>query len=212
MGARAVILSGGPDSVYDPGARMVDPAILESELPILGICYGMQLFAHQMGGRVEMHTGRREYGPAEIHLTTDERAMGMAGSELPRHALRGRRDQRRGHARLDEPRRPHRRPAARFPRPGPHQLARWRPWATSAIGIQFHPEVIHTPQGAQIIANFLFRMCGCPGTGRRDPLSRRASSVIRAGRRRRARDLRSLRRRRYLRRRRRWSTGPWATG
>src|SRR5262245_45591527 len=68
LGAKGVILSGGPDSVYDAGARRVDQAILESDLPVLGICYGMQLLANQLGGRVEPHSGRREYGPAEIRL------------------------------------------------------------------------------------------------------------------------------------------------
>src|SRR5436190_118641 len=68
LGARGVILSGGPDSVYDEGARGVDQAILESGLPILGVCYGMQLLAHQLGGHVEPLTGRREYGPAAITL------------------------------------------------------------------------------------------------------------------------------------------------
>src|SRR5579871_1983289 len=62
-GAKGVILSGGPDSVYDEGARRVDQAILESDLPVLGICYGMQLLANQLGGHVEPHSGRREYGP-----------------------------------------------------------------------------------------------------------------------------------------------------
>ena len=72
LGARGVILSGGPDSVYDTGARHIDQAIIESELPILGICYGMQLLAHQLGGQVEPHRGRREYGPAEIRFTKGE--------------------------------------------------------------------------------------------------------------------------------------------
>src|SRR5579864_2728886 len=58
LGARGVILSGGPDSVYDAGARHLDPAIWESDLPVLGICYGMQLMAYQLGGRVEAHHGR----------------------------------------------------------------------------------------------------------------------------------------------------------
>ncbi len=68
LGARGVILSGGPDSVYDEDARKVDQEILESGLPVLGICYGMQLLAHQLGGQVARHSGRSEYGPAEIHL------------------------------------------------------------------------------------------------------------------------------------------------
>src|SRR5215470_9555598 len=70
-GAKGVILSGGPDSVYDAGARRVDQSILESDLPVLGICYGMQLLANQLGGHVEPHTGRREYGSAEIHLVDE---------------------------------------------------------------------------------------------------------------------------------------------
>ena len=72
LGAKGVILSGGPDSVYDENARHVDQDILSSGLPVLGICYGMQLLAHQLGGTVEPHTGRREYGPAEIHLLPQE--------------------------------------------------------------------------------------------------------------------------------------------
>jgi GMP synthase (glutamine-hydrolysing) len=166
MGARAVILSGGPDSVYDPGARHVDQAILESDLPVLGICYGMHLFADQMGGRVEPHTGRREYGPAEIHFSLEA----PAGSETA--PVGGDRD-----------------PAALFAGvemggagtpvwmshgdsvgdlpPGFEVIARSSSGALAAmgdqrghIGIQFHPEVTHTPQGTQMIENFLFRICG----------------------------------------------------
>src|SRR5579885_1654267 len=65
---RGVILSGGPSSVYDPGAPLCDQAILESGLPILGICYGMQLLAHQLGGQVAAASGRREYGAADLDL------------------------------------------------------------------------------------------------------------------------------------------------
>src|SRR5215831_8243315 len=71
LGARGVILSGGPDSVYDATARHIEQAIIESELPVLGICYGMQLMAEQLGGHVEPYPGRREYGPARIHLTEE---------------------------------------------------------------------------------------------------------------------------------------------
>ena len=59
LGAKGIILSGGPDSVYDENARHVDQDILGSGLPVLGICYGMQLLAHQLGGKVEPNTGRR---------------------------------------------------------------------------------------------------------------------------------------------------------
>ncbi len=84
LGAKGVILSGGPDSVYDEGARRVDQAILESELPVLGICYGMQLLANQLGGRVEPQSGRREYGPAEIRVVTDTGTGADAATDTAR--------------------------------------------------------------------------------------------------------------------------------
>ncbi len=63
---RGFILSGGPASVYDENAPLCDPAILTSGLPVLGICYGMQLLAHQLGGHVAPASGRREYGPSTL--------------------------------------------------------------------------------------------------------------------------------------------------
>ena len=86
-GARGVILSGGPDSVYAADARQVDPAILESDLPVLGICYGMHLLAHQLGGRVEPHSGRREYGPAAITLADGVPAAASDGAPAAAAAL-----------------------------------------------------------------------------------------------------------------------------
>ena len=165
MGARAVILSGGPDSVYDPGARHVDQAILESDLPVLGICYGMHLFAHQMGGRVEPHTGRREYGPAEIHFSLEAPAGGeaaQAGGRDPAALFAG--------VEMGGAGTPvwmsHGDSVGELP-PGFEVIARSSSGALAAmgdqrghIGIQFHPEVTHTPQGTQMIENFLFRICG----------------------------------------------------
>jgi GMP synthase (glutamine-hydrolysing) len=166
LGARGVILSGGPDSVYDPGARHVDPAILASELPVLGICYGMQLLAHQLGGRVEPHSGRREYGPAELHFVDGAPAssgdardpwalfagLGIApGGGVPVWMSHG-----------DS--------VGELP-PGFVALARSGSGALAAmadgrgrIGIQFHPEVNHTPQGAAMLENFVLRVCGCAPT------------------------------------------------
>jgi GMP synthase (glutamine-hydrolysing) len=159
LGAKGVILSGGPDSVYDDNARRVDQDILTSGLPILGICYGMQLLAHQLGGRVEPHTGRREYGPAEIYLTPDENAPEHAAalfagvlsdeqSSIPVWMSHG--------------------DSVGEPPPGFAPVARSASGTLAAmsdgggrIGIQFHPEVRHTPQGGEILQNFLFNICGC---------------------------------------------------
>jgi GMP synthase (glutamine-hydrolysing) len=171
-GARGVILSGGPDSVYDEGARHVDQAILESELPVLGICYGMQLLAYQLGGKVEPQTGRREYGPAEIWLdvrhdapadaSTPEPVPGAAAPDalfagLPAAAEGTPFPVWMSHG-----------DSVGEPPPGFVPLARSTSGALAAmadthghIGIQFHPEVRHTPQGMTILANFLFGVCGC---------------------------------------------------
>src|SRR6266851_7537797 len=65
---KGFILSGGPSSVYDENAPSCDPAILASGLPVLGICYGMHLLAHQLGGHVHLTTGHREYGPASLEV------------------------------------------------------------------------------------------------------------------------------------------------
>jgi GMP synthase (glutamine-hydrolysing) len=162
LGARAVILSGGPDSVYDPGARHLDPAVLESDLPVLGVCYGMQLFAHQMGGRVEPHTGRREYGPAEIHLTMEAPTVGTSGDHNPAALFAGVEAGGGGISVWMS----HGDSVGELP-PGFEVIARSNSGALAAmgdrrghIGIQFHPEVTHTPQGGQIIENFLFRIAG----------------------------------------------------
>ncbi|HEV8193466.1 MAG TPA: glutamine-hydrolyzing GMP synthase, partial [Ktedonobacterales bacterium] len=157
LGARGVILSGGPDSVYDDGARKVDQEVLESDLPVLGICYGMQLLAHQLGGHVERHSGRSEYGPSEIHLvetvqrddTAQRLFAGLAtGSGIAVWMSHG-----------DT--------VSEVP-PGFAPIARSESGALAAmgdargrIGIQFHPEVRHTPQGSEILENFLFGICGC---------------------------------------------------
>lgn len=160
LGAKGVILSGGPDSVYDENARHVDQDILSSELPVLGICYGMHMLADQLGGKVEPHTGRREYGPAEIHLMPQ-------GSDAPSDATA------LFHGILtdDQASIPvwmsHGDSVGETP-PGFVPIARSTSGTLAAmaddrgrIGIQFHPEVRHTPNGGEILQNFLFDVCGC---------------------------------------------------
>ena len=75
---RAIILSGGPASVYDEGAPRPDPALWTSGVPVLGICYGLQLMAHQLGGEV-IPAQRREYGPATVTFSDDTTGAGADG-------------------------------------------------------------------------------------------------------------------------------------
>jgi GMP synthase (glutamine-hydrolysing) len=143
------ILSGGPASVYGEGAPQVPAHVFDSGLPVLGICYGMQLLAYQLGGRVEPAQAR-EYGHAVIHHSSDsELFSGLAGS-LPVWMSHG--------DRITE-----------LP-PGFRAFASSDSSPLAAmtndrgfIGIQFHPEVVHTPSGKAILENFLFRVCGCRG-------------------------------------------------
>jgi GMP synthase (glutamine-hydrolysing) len=160
LGAKGVILSGGPDSVYDENARHVDQDILGSGLPVLGICYGMHLLADQLGGKVEPHTGRREYGPAEIHLLPQESSAPQDVGALFTGVLTD------GQTSI-----PvwmsHGDSVGQVP-PGFVPVARSTSGTLAAmadgsghIGIQFHPEVRHTPQGGELLQNFLFNVCGC---------------------------------------------------
>ncbi len=145
-----VILSGGPASVYEPGAPQVDPALLRSGVPVLGICYGMHLIAHHLGGEVVLGS-KREYGPALLAVEDPARLFAGLARELPVWISHG-----------DS--------VHRLP-PGFHVLASSSNAPVAAfsdgagvLGIQFHPEVHHTPQGRDILRNFLYRVCGCTGT------------------------------------------------
>ena len=142
-----VILSGGPNSVYEDGAPMAPAWVFDAGVPILGICYGMQLIAHQLGGKVESVT-EREYGHAVIHKDGQGNVLfeGL-DSEIPVWMSHG--------DRIKE-----------LP-PGFRSLAYSEnsPIAVMGneegtyFGIQFHPEVVHTPQGSEILRNFVFGVC-----------------------------------------------------
>jgi len=145
-----VILSGGPQSVYDDGAALPDPALYELGIPVLGICYGMQAMAHQLGGTVEP-SDRREYGRAEIEVS--EPGTLFAGLE-PRQTVW----MSHGDHVVAPP--PGARPTARtstVPIVGFEDPER-RLWA-----IQFHPEVSHTRHGSTMLHHFLHRACGAKG-------------------------------------------------
>jgi GMP synthase (glutamine-hydrolysing) len=148
---KGFILSGGPASVYEAEAPLVPAAIYDSHLPILGICYGMQLITHQLGGEVTPGS-KREYGQAILHITDEESPL-FAGLPSSLSVWMSHGDQ-----------------IAAMP-PGFKSLAYTENSPAAAIGnnknifgLQFHPEVAHTPQGKEVIKNFLHNVCGCHGT------------------------------------------------
>lgn len=152
FGASGIVLSGGPSSVHDEGAPLADPGVFSLGVPVLGICYGMQLMAHQMEGAVEK-ADRREYGPAAIDLETASTLFQDVETENVRVWMS------------------HGDRILRLP-PGFSVLARSENSPVAAMGdsrqhlygVQFHPEVVHTPCGKTILENFLFRICRCRST------------------------------------------------
>lgn len=145
-----IIFSGGPASVYAEGAPRLDPAIFELGVPILGICYGMQITSYTLGGKVQ-RAEQREYGKAELTILDQRGIFADMGPEL-----------------------------VVWMSHGDHVLQLPEGFVVSAktantpnasmsnherkiYGVQFHPEVVHTPQGMELIRNFLFEVCHCKG-------------------------------------------------
>jgi len=151
LGPRGVILSGGPASVYEEGAPLAPSWVYDKGLPVLGICYGMQVITHQLGGRVEPGT-RREYGSAVVNRSDLESPL-FANIPFSMQVWMSHGDR-----------------VAELP-PGFKSLAYSENSATAIVGngsgifgLQFHPEVVHTPDGKTLIENFLYHICGCRGT------------------------------------------------
>ena len=172
---KGFILSGGPSSVYDQNAPTCDPAILHSGLPVLGICYGMQLLALQLGGHVAPAHGLREYGPATIEVAATLQQSSRSFRIFEDISVSPAQTEHLDPSLTSPPLRlpvwmSHGDSVDQLP-PGFSVLActESNPVAAIAndegmVGLQFHPEVTHTPQGKDIIRNFLFRICGCePG-------------------------------------------------
>jgi GMP synthase (glutamine-hydrolysing) len=150
---RGVILSGGPSSVYEDGAPLGPKGIFDLGVPVLGICYGMQVMAHLLGGEVA-HSKGREYGRAHLQILRPGglfRGLGKGGGEtghvvwmshgdrintLPKGFL----------------------PIARTANAPVAAMANVR---KKIFGLQFHPEVVHTPMGTALLENFVLRICGC---------------------------------------------------
>ncbi|HOU14578.1 MAG TPA: glutamine-hydrolyzing GMP synthase [Anaerolineae bacterium] len=148
---RGIILSGGPNSVYDVGAPGLPDYVIHIGTPVLGICYGMHLLAHALGGQV-VHGDKREYGPAEVDiLETDVLFAGLAARQAVWMS----------HGDRIEALPPDFRVLARST--GNIVAAIGDP-AGRVYGVQFHPEVQHTPNGAAMLRHFLYAVCGCSGT------------------------------------------------
>ena len=151
LSPQGIILSGGPASVYQQDAPHCDPGLLEMGIPILGICYGMQLIGYLLGGKVA-RSERREYGKAKITVEREGRlfkGLGGMGSQMVVWMSHG--DQ-----------------LKTLPA-GFHAIAHSKNTPYAAIehtrrriyGLQFHPEVVHTPRGLDLMKNFLLRVCKC---------------------------------------------------
>jgi GMP synthase (glutamine-hydrolysing) len=148
---KGVILSGGPASVYEQGAPVLERELLELGVPVLGICYGMQLLARELGGQVEgAEVG--EFGRSK--LTVSEQGRLLAGTPAEQTCWMSHRD------------------TVFAPPPGftalasstASPVAAFESTGRGVYGIQFHPEVVHTPYGQQVLTNFLEDVCGCERT------------------------------------------------
>lgn len=148
FGGKGIILSGGPSSVYDKDAPVIDKGLFALGLPVLGVCYGMQLMAHLLGG-VVAKAHRREYGRADVTLDDNSDLFkGLSGSEVVWMSHGDR--------------------IEKFPdgfSPIAHTdnspVAAMKDAKRRFYGVQFHPEVVHTPKGKKILGNFLFEICQC---------------------------------------------------
>jgi GMP synthase (glutamine-hydrolysing) len=148
---RGIILSGGPASVYAQGAPRLNRGLLELGVPVMGICYGMQLLVHELGGRVEQaEVG--EFGRSELHVS--DAGVLLSGTPREQTCWMSHRD------------------TVFEPPPGFTALASSSASPVAAVedaergvyGIQFHPEVVHTPYGQEILGRFLTDVCGCEQT------------------------------------------------
>jgi GMP synthase (glutamine-hydrolysing) len=150
---RGIILSGGPSSVYDKNAPHCDPRIFDLDVPVLGICYGMQLACQQLGGNVKPAPSR-EFGRAELRIGDADGLFADVPEQTVVWMSHG--DQ------VDVVDQNFVPLAATATCP----LAAVRHRSRPVFGLQFHPEVSHTPYGSRILRNFLYEVCGCTGQWR----------------------------------------------
>ncbi|HUT99761.1 MAG TPA: glutamine-hydrolyzing GMP synthase [bacterium] len=151
---RGLILSGGPASIVEPGAPHLPKNFFDVvELPVLGICYGLQAVVERLGGEVGRAT-RKEYGPAVLSITDSSDLFAGLGWEEPVWMSHGDRVESLPPG------------FEAIAHSGNSPYAAVRDKGRSIFGVQFHPEVHHTPEGPAILRNFLYRVCGCAGDWR----------------------------------------------
>ncbi|CUT02421.1 GMP synthase (glutamine-hydrolyzing), N-terminal domain or A subunit, partial [Candidatus Kryptonium thompsonii] len=147
---KGIILSGGPASVYENGSPQVDVKLFQLGIPVLGICYGLQLIAYKLGGEVDRFA-KREYGKAILKIEKDDDLFYDLNSEITVWMSHG-------DALVKAP-------------PGFEVIAQTENSPICVIrnrekkiyGVQFHPEVVHTEKGFEILKNFVYRICQCQG-------------------------------------------------
>ncbi|MBF0217708.1 MAG: glutamine-hydrolyzing GMP synthase [Candidatus Omnitrophica bacterium] len=151
LAPRGIIFSGGPSSVYDKGAPSVDPAILGLGIPVLGICYGMQLIGRILGGKV-IRSGKREYGRTLVHFNTKSPLFAGVPAD--------------GVTWMSHCDKVERLPAgfSSIAKSDNTGNAAFFDSARKIAGVQFHPEVVHTEKGDKILNNFIFGVCKCEKT------------------------------------------------
>jgi GMP synthase (glutamine-hydrolysing) len=163
---KGLILSGGPSSVYEDGAPHCDPELFQLGIPVLGICYGMQLVCEALGGKVQ-NAPAREFGRAQCSILNNDSLFSGVPASTEVWMSHG--DQVTNVSADFEP------------------LARTATCPITAVkhktlpiyGLQFHPEVTHTPPGKAILANFLSRVCGCRGTWKLDDFAEQTIAELR---------------------------------
>jgi GMP synthase (glutamine-hydrolysing) len=164
---KGIILSGGPASVYASDAPHPSPEIFGLGVPILGICYGLQVIAYQLGGQVNM-SAKREYGPADVSIDdtsdlfadidTTVQVWMSHGDALTELSI--------GFERIAH--------TSNSP------ICAIRDPIRKIYGVQFHPEVVHTPKGKEILGNFIFRICGCRGNWNAESIIAKSEKEIRS--------------------------------
>jgi GMP synthase (glutamine-hydrolysing) len=164
---RGLILSGGPSSVYEAGAPRCAANLFELDLPILGICYGMQLACDALGGKVQS-VRAREYGRARCTITVNDPLFQGVPTETDVWMSHG--DQ---VAQVSDD-------FIALATTETCPITAVRHQSRPVFGLQFHPEVTHTPCGKQILHNFLMEICGCQGTWKLGDFARQAITQLRA--------------------------------